>query len=1087
MPIVRLGSTSVASSFDSEQIIALPFDITLLEEGISAITGFNIKINYDANVLDFVQDGTKTEIELITTNVPNFDDVGSLSGANKVGWLVDPGSSLSGDDTSKLTTISSYSLENGESGVVRIAGDSEKGITVDDPSGITKGNPLTIGSLLVKIPAGTRDQILNFDLKIDEIIINGMVNGSSVELTTTDVIDSVVTLGDPTPPTIAITTADDTLTTGETAAIAFTLSEAATDFFLEDATVWGGSLSGFTGSGTSYTATFTPTSDSTENGIIAVSAGAFTDAAGNASTTGASVTLNVNTLARPTLTIASDDLTLGIDETARITFTLSEASTDFTVEDVTVSGGSLSNFAGSGTSYTATFIPTASSTENGVVTVTAGAFSNAADNANEEAVSITMTIDTINITPLTAKITSDKSELGIGDIATLAFTLSEISTDFTIEDISISGGDISNFTGSGRSYTAKFTPSAESTIKGEVSIAADRFSNSSSSFNIESNIIELFIDTINHDKEASAYSRFNDIYFDGLLDAVGPESQWVHIPNSGMIRVANMDQLSSDAYLLSGVFTGSHSIGWAPTTGQNIYQSDIFLAAIDSAGNLKWSKQFGSPLRDDDPGMVTPIQIENSTGTIAAISREAHQTNIYIFDAQTGEELTSFSMKSTAENAQPIVNKIKHLQFGYAVEGQGIGDVSISFPWAAEYMWWTDPDYASAIELLSEENLLFTGVTDKNGNWEYLTEINETGMPRTPTVFLPASQDSGSFNNDNITNVRNPIFSGLAEPSSQIEIYANNKLLGSSTTDDSGFWSFQSDDPLEDGKFIVEAAQERQTSKEIRSIPLILRIDTQDLSAEYDSELIASYSKNFYSLSNSFNLNPLPTWPGDPSPLGIMVIKSETDDSQYFDFSGDLWTGTGIKHSQSLPKQEQYQFKIKATDRAGNSSIHNVLIKNPIDQYLINPRTKYEFDLDGDSLINPVSDGIIFAAVAMESTRRSTSSADPREFTQNLNDLDLDEVLNPTGNWTWEESGYIKEKLKHVISLDSTSSLDMNQNNTYELDDAEILLRLSMGTFPGNSLTSALSLSGSSLTEFNTEQPSLDQQLTAIDQASWLN
>ena len=189
------------------------------------------------------------------------------------------------------------------------------------------------------------------------------------------------------------------------------------------------------------------------------------------------------------------------------------------------------------------------------------------------------------------------------------------------------------------------------------------------------------------------------------------------------------------------------------------------------------------------------------------------------------------------------------------------------------------------------------------------------------------------------------------------------------------------------------------------------------------------------------------------------MIKSETDDSQYFDFSGDLWTGTGIKHSQSLPKQEQYQFKIKATDRAGNSSIHNVLIKNPIDQYLINPRTKYEYDLDGDLLINPVSDGIIFAAAAMESTGSSTNTAEPREFHNNFDDLHLDAVLNPTGSWAWEGSGYIKEKLKHVISLDSTSSLDMNQNNTYELDDAEILLRLSMGTFPGNSLTSALSLS----------------------------
>ena len=52
-------------------------------------------------------------------------------------------------------------------------------------------------------------------------------------------------------PTIQITTADDTLTAGETAVITFTLSEAATDFTAEDVTVSGGALSGFTGSGTS--------------------------------------------------------------------------------------------------------------------------------------------------------------------------------------------------------------------------------------------------------------------------------------------------------------------------------------------------------------------------------------------------------------------------------------------------------------------------------------------------------------------------------------------------------------------------------------------------------------------------------------------------------------------------------------------------------------------------------------------------------------------------------------------------------------------------------------------------------------------
>ena len=157
MPLARLGSSSVASAFDSEQIIALPFDITLLEYGISAVTGLDNKVNYDATVLDFVQDGTKTEIKLITTNVPNFDDIGTLTGTNKVGWLVDPGTALSGDGASKLIAGGAAALENGKSGVITVAVGSRTGIVVDNPSAIAKENPLTIGSLLIKIPAGTRD------------------------------------------------------------------------------------------------------------------------------------------------------------------------------------------------------------------------------------------------------------------------------------------------------------------------------------------------------------------------------------------------------------------------------------------------------------------------------------------------------------------------------------------------------------------------------------------------------------------------------------------------------------------------------------------------------------------------------------------------------------------------------------------------------------------------------------------------------------------------------------------------------------------------------------------------------------------
>ena len=103
-----------------------------------------------------------------------------------------------------------------------------------------------------------------------------------------------------TPPTIAISTNDSALTVGETATITFTLSEASTDFVVGDVSVSGGALSSFSGSGTSYSATFTPANNSTTNGVVSVSSTKFTDAAGNANADGSdadnTVTMTVDTL-----------------------------------------------------------------------------------------------------------------------------------------------------------------------------------------------------------------------------------------------------------------------------------------------------------------------------------------------------------------------------------------------------------------------------------------------------------------------------------------------------------------------------------------------------------------------------------------------------------------------------------------------------------------------------------------------------------------------------------------------------------------------------------------------------------------------
>ena len=81
---------------------------------------------------------------------------------------------------------------------------------------------------------------------------------------------------------------------------------------------------------------------------------------------------------------------------AHLTFQLSEASTNFDVTDIVVTGGTLSNFAGSGTHYTADFTPQIQSTTAATVDVAGGTFTDAAGNGNTAAPQSIMMVDTVS-------------------------------------------------------------------------------------------------------------------------------------------------------------------------------------------------------------------------------------------------------------------------------------------------------------------------------------------------------------------------------------------------------------------------------------------------------------------------------------------------------------------------------------------------------------------------------------------------------------------------------------------------------------------------------------------------------------------
>ena len=64
----------------------------------------------------------------------------------------------------------------------------------------------------------------------------------------------------------------------------------------------------------------------------------------------------------------------------------------------------------------------------------------------------------------------------------ITFTLSEIATDFVVGDITLENGALTNFTGSGKVYTATFTPSADGPTT--INIAAEKFTDPASNDNV---------------------------------------------------------------------------------------------------------------------------------------------------------------------------------------------------------------------------------------------------------------------------------------------------------------------------------------------------------------------------------------------------------------------------------------------------------------------------------------------------------------------------------------------------------------------------------------------------------------------------
>ncbi|MBI6617803.1 DUF4347 domain-containing protein [Pseudomonas corrugata] len=169
-------------------------------------------------------------------------------------------------------------------------------------------------------------------------------------------------------PGATIVVGDTTLGIGQTTTVTISFTEAVSGFDLSDLSVANGVLSNLASSdaGLTWTATLTPTAGINDaTNLILLDASNVQDSAGNA---GVGIAISANyalDATRPTATIVVANPNLGVGQTTLVTFTFTEAVTDFDLSDLSVTNGDLSNLTSSdgGRTWTATFTPAANLTD----------------------------------------------------------------------------------------------------------------------------------------------------------------------------------------------------------------------------------------------------------------------------------------------------------------------------------------------------------------------------------------------------------------------------------------------------------------------------------------------------------------------------------------------------------------------------------------------------------------------------------------------------------------------------------------------------------------------------------------------------
>ncbi|RFC67519.1 MULTISPECIES: BspA family leucine-rich repeat surface protein [Mesorhizobium] len=158
-------------------------------------------------------------------------------------------------------------------------------------------------------------------------------------------------------------------------------------------------------------------------------------------------------------------------------------------------------------------------------------------------------------------------------------------------------------------------------------------------------------------------------------------------------------------------------------------------------------------------------------------------------------------------------------------------------------------------------------------------------------------------------------FSGTADPNATVEIFLNNRSIGTATANSNGVWSFDySETIVEDGSYTVTAiASNADGNTSPTSIPLHVTVDT----VAPDAPVILSFSTDSGTPADSLTSDSTPTFTGTAEANAtVEIYLGETLLGTTKTGSNGTWT----LHTTTALQDADYIVLAKAIDATGNIS-----------------------------------------------------------------------------------------------------------------------------------------------------------------------